>query len=186
MLKRLFVIFTICSELLLADSLPNSLYDISVKTPEGSTMPLSALRGRVVLIVNTASSDRYATQMQTLEEVYQRFYEQGFVVLAFPSDDFMNEATEEGAKLRALYAEKFRVSFPVLAKVNVKGPNISPLYAFLTSSTTNPTFGWEVDWNFTKFLLSRSGAVINRFSTTTEPNDPKMIAAIEKALAEKS
>lgn len=164
---------------------PQSIYDISVKSLEGQNIPLSAFRGRVLFIVNTASRDRNAGQMNMLEQLYQKHKEEGFVVLAFPSNDFMNEEAGPSQDVRAAYQEKFQLTFPVLEKVHVTGPEISPIYAFLTNHKTDPNFGWEVDWNFTKFLISRSGNVINRFGTTTEPTDPKVVEAIERALAEK-
>lgn len=164
---------------------PQELYDINVKSVDGQSIPLSGFRGRVLLIVNTAGQDRNAIQMSGLEELYQKYREVGFAVLAFPSNDFMNEESGSSRDIRASYQQKFGVTFPILEKVHVTGPDKSPLYAFLTNTRTNPTYGWEVDWSFTKFLIDRSGNVINRFSTTTEPTDPKVIEAIEKAVAEK-
>lgn len=185
MLKALLVAMSLFTIALKAEaSDPESLYDISIENLEGRTIPMSAFMGRVLLIVNTASKDQNANQMAMLEELYKKYMEQGFIVLAFPSNDFLNEEPGDSKKVRAAYQEKFQVTFPVLAKVHVKGPEICPLYAFLTHTRTDPNFGWEVDWNFTKFLISRSGKVINRFSTATEPNDPKVVEAIEKALAE--
>ncbi len=166
--------------------LPNteSLYDISIENLEGRTIPMSAFKGRVLLIVNTASKDRNATQMAMLEQLYKKYSQDGFIVLAFPSNDFFNEEPGDSKSVRAAYQEKFEVTFPVLDKVHVKGPQIAPIYAFLTSTRTDPNFGWEVNWNFTKFLIDRAGNVINRFNTATEPTDPKVIAAIERALAQ--
>ncbi|MCE5293034.1 MAG: redoxin domain-containing protein [Chlamydiales bacterium] len=174
------------SLLLLASSLSadSSIYDITAKTLEGQSFPLSAFRGRVLMIVNTASNDRNSDQMNMLEELYQKYNERGFEILAFPSNDFFTEESGTNAEVRAAYLEKFLVTFPILAPVHVSGPNKSPIYTFLTSSKTDPNFGWEVDWSFTKFLVDRSGNVVNRFSTTTLPTDPRVVEAIQKALAE--
>lgn len=164
-------------------ALPQSFYDITAKNLEGQTVPMSAFRGRVVLIVNTSIKDSNATQMNMLEELYQKYSETGLVIVAFPSNDFSHDVLGTNQEVRAAYQEQFDVTFPVLEPVHVIGPNISPLYAFLTNSRTNPNFGWEVEWNFTKFLIDQNGTVINRFGTTTLPNDPKFVDAIVKALS---
>lgn len=161
---------------------PESIYQLSVKSIDGQTIPLSAFEGRALLIVNTALNDKNAGQIQELEELYQKYSEKGLVVLAFPSDSFGEEVKGSSQDLRNAYQERFHLTFPLLDKVNVTYPDISPLYAFLTNTKTDPTYGWEVDWNFTKFLVGPNGQVLNRFNTVTKPNDPKVIAAIEKAL----
>lgn len=168
---------------LFADQVPpQSFYDITAKTLEGQTVPMSAFHGRAVLIVNSSASDKNAVQMNMLEELYQKYSEKGLVILAFPCNDFSHDDLGTNKDVRALYQEQFHVTFPVLEPVHVTGANKSPLYRFLTSTKTDPNFGWEVDWNFTKFLVDRSGTVVARFSTTTLPNDPKVTEAIDKAL----
>ncbi len=162
---------------------PQSIYDVDSRSLTGQSFPFSALRGRVLLIVNTASTDKNAPQMAKLEDLYQKFANDGLVVLAIPSNDFLNDEPGTNQDILAAYQQKFQVTFPILEKANVKGPDISPLYAFLTSNRTDPNFGWEVDWNFTKFLVDKNGNVINRFSTITDPMDQKIITAIEKALS---
>ena len=160
-----------------------SIYDFSIKNLDGRTIPMSAFAGRVLLIVNTASNGINTNQMAELEELYQKYKEKGFVILAFPSNDFQSEVAGDNQEVKAAYREKFSVTFPILAKVHVKEPGISPLYRFLSSPRTDPSFGYEVSWNYTKFLISRDGRVINRFRTTIEPNNPMMVNAIKEALA---
>lgn len=180
-MKKMLLSLMLLTSSLAADA---SIYDITAKTLEGQSFPLSAFRGRVLLIVNTASKDHNSDQMNMLEELYQKYNERGFAVLAFPSNDFLNEEPGTNAQVRAAYLEKFQVTFPVLETVHVMGPEKSPIYAYLTSSKTDPNFGWEIEWSFTKFLLDRNGNVINRFSTTMLPTDPRVEQAIQKALAE--
>lgn len=186
MFKALFV--TMClaaAQIAYADEpLPQSIYEITVTSLTGQAIPLSAFRGRAIFIVNTASQDRNSTQISKLEDLYQKFSENGLVVLAFPSNDFMNEEPGPNADVLAAYQSKFHLTFPVIEKTHVTGSNISPLFAFLTNSKTDPSFGWEIDWNFTKFLVDRSGNIVARFNTTTDPMDPKVIQAVEKALAQ--
>lgn len=174
----IFSLFTLVANMLAAT---DSIYDITVQSPDGQ-VPLSAFKGRVMLIVNTASKDRNATQMASLETLYQKYSENGFVVLAFPSDDFMNEEPAQDKDIRQIYHDKFNITFPVFNKVRVTGAEISPLYAFLTNPTTDPNYGWEIDWSFTKFLVDRNGKVVNRFGTTVDPASPKVVEAIERLL----
>ncbi len=183
---KYFCFLLFLTSIVRADVAAKSLYEISVKTLEGNTVPMSAFRGRVLMIVNFSSKDGQVSQMAKLEEIYQKYQERGFVVLAFPCDDFISEDPATNAELRAHYSEKFQITFPILEKTQVTGSKISPLFSFLTNSRTDPTFGWEIEWNFTKFLISRSGEVINRFGTTIDPTGPKVTGAIEQALAEKA
>lgn len=163
--------------------LPQSLYEIPLKTINGQSVSMSAFRGRVLLVVNVASGDKNASQMEQLEELYQKFVEQGFLILAFPSNNFLNGEPGTNEEIRAKYQEKYHFTFPLFEKVQVTGPNKSPLYVYLTNNRTDPTFGWEIEWNFTKFLIDRHGHVVNRFSTTTSPTDQRVIDAVQKALA---
>jgi len=164
------------------EPLPKSIYEVEVKSIQGQSIPLAAYRGRVLLIVNVASQDANSVQIEQLQELYEKYLEQGLVVLAFPSNDFLNSETQSGLELRAIYADKFQISYPLFDKVKVTGAYRAPLYVFLTSSKTNPHFCWEVEWNFTKFLVDRNGNVIARFNTKTTPLDPHVQEAIQKAL----
>lgn len=184
MLRTFWIMIFLVSNALFADTqLPQSIYDIEVRSLQGQAIPFSAFRGRVMLIVNTASQDKNSPQMVKLEELYKKFSNDGLVVLGAPSNDFLNEEPGTNQEVQAAYQAKFHITFPLLEKTNVKGPNISPLWAFLTNNQTDPNYGWEVDWSFTKFLVDRNGNVVGRFSTTVDPMDPKVVAAVEKALA---
>lgn len=187
-MRKFFFLALLCIGSLHADvpePLPTSLYEINVLSLVGQPISMASFRGRVLLIVNVASQDMAnSEQIIQLQELHDKYQEQGFLVLAFPSNDFINSEPLNGLELRASYAEKYHISYPLFGKVKVTGTNRAPLYQFLTSSKTNPQSGWEVDWNFTKFLIDRNGKVIQRFNTKTLPLDPRLQEAIQKALAQ--
>lgn len=190
MFKPLFTIFSVISlffqqQPLLADveALPSSIYDIHIKTIDGQDVPLSLFRGRVLLIVNVASQCGYSSQLENLENLNKKYQEQGLSILAFPSNDFMNQEPGTNQEIREAYYEKYQISFSLFEKIQITGKDRHPLYMFLTSTKTNPRFGGDIHWNFTKFLINKKGEIIGRFNTITNPENPKMVEAIEKVLA---
>jgi glutathione peroxidase len=137
----------------------------------------------VLLLVNTASLCGYTDQYAGLESIYEKFKNRGFAVLAFPANEFGQQEPGTDAEIKSFCSSKYNVTFPLFAKIVVKGEGIHPLYQFLTSAETNPSFAGEIPWNFTKFLVNRKGEVIARFEPDDEPESTKVIGAIEKALA---
>ena len=107
------------------------------------------------------------------------------VILGFPANDFLGQEPGTNEEIKAFCTSRYNVSFPMFAKISVKGKDIHPLYQSLTEKATNPKFGGKISWNFNKFLLGRDGAVINRFGTRVKPLDPEITAAVEAALAER-
>jgi glutathione peroxidase len=166
-----------------ADALPSSIYDIHVKTIDGQDVSLSTFRGRVLLIVNVASQCGFSSQLTNLENLNQKYGQNGLSILAFPSSDFMNQESGTVQDIKEVYYNKYHITFPLFEKTKITGKDCSPLYMFLTSSKTDPKFSGDVYWNFTKFLINRNGEVIGRFNTITNPEDSKMVEALEIALA---
>ncbi|MBS1815383.1 MAG: glutathione peroxidase [Acidobacteria bacterium] len=182
----------------------NDLYNISLHRIDGTPATLEPYRGRVLLLVNTASQCGLTPQYNALEALYQRFKEDGFFVLGFPSNDFSAQEPGTNEEISRFCATQFHVSFPMFAKIPVVGKNRHPLYNALTAArptsvgdskqkfieglvnfgaTINPEP--EVLWNFEKFLVSRHGEIVARFSPNVEPDDPKLVKAIETELAKK-
>ena len=157
---------------------PGSFYGISAKTIDGEQRSLADYRDKVVLVVNVASFCGYTSQYAGLENLYQRYRERGFVILGFPSNDFGSQEPGSDAEIKKFCSERYHVSFPIFSKVKVLGAEKHPLYLFLTSSSG----GKDVGWNFEKFLIGKSGRVIERFDSGTTPEDPTLLAAIDKAL----
>lgn len=159
---------------------PASAHAFTLEDLEGEPFPMEQLRGKVVLVVNTASRCGLTPQYEQLEALHRRFKERGLVVLGVPSNDFGGQEPGTAEEIREFCSSRFEVSFPLVAKQVVKGEAKCPLYRFLT--TSNAAHAGEIQWNFTKFLLDRQGRVIDRFGPRTSPDDASVIQAVEAAL----
>jgi len=160
----------------------SSVLDYTPKSIDGQAAPLSAYKGKVVLIVNVASRCGFTPQYEGLEAAYRKYKDQGFVILGFPANNFGGQEPGTDEEIKTFCSSKFNVTFPMFSKISVKGEDRAPLYQFLTSKDTDPAFGGEIKWNFTKFLVDRSGKVIARFESPVKPDSAEMVGAIEKAL----
>jgi glutathione peroxidase len=149
---------------------------------DGKPAPLASYRGKVLLIVNVASHSIFTPQYEGLEALYQKYKDQGLVILAFPSNDFGQEEPDGNDAIQQLAAGKYKVTFPLFAKLSLAGDHISPLYQFLTDKLANPTTGGPIHWNFTKFLTDRDGKIVQRFEPDVMPDSPELAVAIEKTL----
>ncbi|MBU1700288.1 MAG: glutathione peroxidase [Candidatus Eisenbacteria bacterium] len=158
------------------------LYGISVTKIDGTKTALGEYKGDLLLIVNVASKCGFTGQYEGLQALYEKYADQGFKVLGFPANNFMNQEPGSNEEIAKFCSAKFNVTFPMFEKISVKGKDMHPLYQFLTSEKLNPGFGGEIGWNFNKFLISREGRVIGRFGSRTAPNDEELISMIEKGL----
>jgi len=149
---------------------------------DGKPSPLAAYRGKVLLIVNVASHSIFTPQYEALEWLYETYQKQGLVVLAFPANNFGQEEPGTNDEIRQL-AQKYKVTFPMFAKISAAGDDIAPLYQFLTDKETNAATAGVVRWNFTKFLVGRDGKVVARFEPDVDSKAPELTSAIEKALS---
>jgi glutathione peroxidase len=154
----------------------------TVKDIDGKPVPLSRYAGKVLLVVNTASQCGQTPQYAGLQQLYDDYKTKGLVVLAFPSNDFGAQEPGTNAEIKQFCATRFKTTFPLFAKIAVKGPKQEPLYRFLTDKKSNPKFGGEVGWNFEKFLLNRKGEVVGRWDSNMEPLEADVVNAIEAAL----
>jgi glutathione peroxidase len=161
---------------------PASVLAFQAQDIDGKRVDLARYRGKVLLIVNTASQCGYTPQYEGLETIFEKYKGQGLEVLAFPANEFNRQEPGTNAEIKAFCTSKFNVAFPLFSKIVVKGEGIHPLYQFLTSPETNPKFAGPIPWNFTKFLVNRQGEVIARFEPKDEPESPKVVRAIESAL----
>ena len=148
----------------------------------GKPVPLASYRGKVLLIVNVASKSIFTPQYQGLEALYQKYKDQGLVVLAFPSDDFGKEEPDGNDAIKQLAEGQYKITFPLFAKIELTGEHMAPLYQFLTDKQANTATGGQIRWNFTKFLVDREGKVAGRFEPDVTPDSPELAVAIEKAL----
>lgn len=157
------------------------IYDFKLRTIDGEEKQLDEYKNKVLLIVNTASKCGFAPQYKELEELYERYGNDKFEILAFPSDQFLNQELGTNSEIKNFCEINFGVTFPIFEKINVKGENIHPLYDYLCKEKSG-LFGGAVKWNFTKFLLDSSGKVVGRFSPSTSPL--KIQNHIEKLIKE--
>jgi glutathione peroxidase len=173
-----FVVFLAMSGVLLRATTVLDYIPLSI---DGKPVPLASYRDKVLLIVNVASKSIFTPQYQGLEALYEKYKDQGLVILAFPSDDFGKEEPDGNEAIKQ-FAAKYKVTFPVFAKIAMAGEHMAPLYQFLTDKQANPNTGGPIRWNFTKFLVDREGKVVERFEPDMTPDSPELAAAIEKAL----
>jgi glutathione peroxidase len=163
-------------------AIAGSLYDYTLNSIDGKPTPLGSFKGQVVLLVNVASRCGYTPQYTGLESLYEKYKGQGLVIVGVPANNFMGQEPGTNEEIKTFCHSKYNVTFPMMAKVSVKGDDTTPLYKFLTEKSTNPEFAGDIKWNFTKFLVGRDGTVIARFEPAVKPDDPAVVAAIEKAL----
>jgi len=155
---------------------PMSLFDLTVPGVDGKPMPLAAFKGKVVLAVNVASECGFTPQYAGLEWLYETYKDKGFTVVGFPCNQFGGQEPGSEEAIQSFCTSKFHVTFPLSAKVEVKGPGQAPVYAFLTAG-----FG-EPQWNFHKYLVGRDGKVLKAFPSKVEPESAELKAAVEAAL----
>jgi glutathione peroxidase len=162
-----------------------SVLDFHVKDIEGKDVDLASYKGKVLLIVNTASQCGLTPQYKDLEAIYEKYKGQGLEILAFPANEFGGQEPGSNEEIKEFCSTKYKVNFPLFSKVVVKGKGIDPLFEFLTSDATNPKFPGVIRWNFNKFLVNRKGEIIRRFEPPVKPSSAEVTSAVEKALAEK-
>ncbi|WRP06645.1 glutathione peroxidase [Rossellomorea aquimaris] len=145
-----------------------TIYDFTVKRSNGSVTSLEEYQGKVMLIVNTASKCGFTPQFEELQGLYEEYKEEGLVVLGFPCDQFMNQEFDDQKEIMEFCQVNYGVSFPMFAKVDVKGKEAHPLFTFLTKEKKGVLLS-NIKWNFTKFLVGKNGKVVDRYSPQTNP-----------------
>jgi len=144
-------------------------YDFTAQTLEGAPAPLSAWRGQVILIVNTASKCGFTPQYQGLEALHRKYRDRGLVVLGFPCNQFGAQEPGNAEEIASFCSLTYNVTFPMMTKIDVNGANADPLYAWLKHEKRGVLGTEAVKWNFTKFLIDRDGTVVGRYSPSTAP-----------------
>ncbi|OUM95361.1 MAG: glutathione peroxidase [Thermobacillus sp. ZCTH02-B1] len=147
----------------------SDIYDIEVVTIDGRRITLSAFKGKVMLIVNTASRCGFTPQYAGLEALYRKYRDRGLVVLGFPCNQFAGQEPGSEAEIASFCSLRYGVTFPMFAKIDVNGPNRHPLYRYLISRKPGLLGSGSIKWNFTKFLVDREGRVVKRFGPAVKP-----------------
>jgi glutathione peroxidase len=146
-----------------------SIYDFNVKTIDGEEISMQKYKGKVLLIVNVASKCGFTSQYEGLENLFEKYKNEDFMVLGFPSNQFANQEPESNEKIKEFCSLTYEVKFDMFAKVDVNGDNEAPLYKFLKSNQKGILGTENIKWNFTKFLVDKDGNIINRYASTTTP-----------------
>jgi glutathione peroxidase len=161
---------------------PMSVHDFTVKRIDGSDVSLSQYKGKALLIVNTASACGYTPQYKGLEALYRQYKDRGFEVLAFPSNDFGAQEPGSNEEIKKFCELKYKTTFPLFAKIPVKGDAAHPLYKYLTGLKEN---GGEVKWNFNKFLVTPDGKVVAHLPSSVDPESAELKKQLEAVLPKK-
>ena len=159
----------------------SSIYEFTLPSIDGKPLPLANFKGKVVLVVNVASRCGFTPQYSALESTYEKYKDQGFVILGFPANNFGAQEPGTNEEIKTFCTRKYSVTFPMYAKISVKGADQAPLYAYLTKET-GPGLTGDIKWNFTKFLVDRNGKVVQRFEPAVTPDSNEVVGAIEKQL----
>jgi glutathione peroxidase len=159
----------------------SSIYTFTLNSIDGTPAPLANYKGKVVLVVNVASQCGYTPQYSALEATYEKYKDQGFVILGFPANNFGAQEPGTNEEIKTFCTRKYSVTFPMYSKISVKGADQAPLYTYLTKDA-GPGVAGEIKWNFTKFLVDRNGNVVQRFEPAITPDSKEVISAIEKQL----
>ncbi|MGB0910011.1 MAG: glutathione peroxidase [Nitrospirales bacterium] len=161
------------------DSDHSNLFSFTMNDIDGKPLPLSAFKGQVIMVVNTASFCGNTPQYGGLQTLYERYRDQGFTILAFPANDFGKQEPGENKEIAEFCYTKYSLEFPLFSKITVLGENKHPLYRYLTEHTP---FKGEISWNFQKFLIDRTGNVIARYRPGMKPLTRQIVSDIEGAL----
>lgn len=161
-------------------SMENALYDIRVVQANGEELSMKKFEGKVLLIVNTASKCGFTPQYEGLQKLYETYKDKGLEILAFPCNQFMGQEPLSDEKIAEFCSVNYNISFPVLKKIDVNGKNTSPLFRFLKKKLPGTMGIQSVKWNFTKFLVDKTGKPVSRYAPSMEPE--KISAEIEKLL----
>lgn len=179
MKTRMLFIITILFSLSISAQ-DKSFYDFTVQTIDGKEFNLSELKGKKVLVVNVASKCGYAPQYKELEELYKKYGSDHFTIIGFPANNFKQQEPGTNQQILDFCTLNYGVTFPMMAKISVKGENIAPLYKWLTEKSENGKQDAPVKWNFQKFMIDENGNWIGVASSQTSPMSDEIVSWIEK------
>ena len=152
-----------------------NFYSFKTKTIDGKEFDLASLKGKKVLVVNTASKCGNTPQYKDLEALYLKYGPDKFVIIGFPANNFMSQEPGSNAEIKQFCTENYQVTFPMMSKISVKGKDIDPIYEWLTSKAKNGKMDADVTWNFQKFMIDEKGNLVDVVSPRTSPTDEKIV-----------
>jgi glutathione peroxidase len=178
--KSLFILLMMTLSVFSKEPTMQTIYDIGVETIDGESFKMARYKGKTLLIVNVASKCGFTKQYAGLERLYKAYKDQGFVVLGFPCNQFANQEPGTEEEIQTFCSVNFGVTFPLFKKIDVNGENTHPLYRYLKEEQTGILGTEAIKWNFTKFLVDKEGNVVERFGSSTKPEE--LTGEIEKLL----
>jgi len=162
-----------------APMLKKSIHEFKVTDINGDSFDFSSLKGKKIMVVNTASKCGLTPQYKGLEALYNKYKDKNFIIVGFPANDFMSQEPGTNEEIASFCSKNYGVSFPMMAKISVKGKDMHPIYTFLTSGNENGLEDNQVKWNFQKYLLNEEGFLEKVISPSTEPDDEEIVRWIE-------
>ncbi len=186
-MKNIFILLLVVGTVVILEhravaqeaKMSKSIYDFTVETIDGKKKNLADYKGKALLIVNTASKCGFTPQYKGLEALYEEYKSKGFEILAFPANNFMGQEPGNNEEIKQFCTLKYKTTFPLFAKISVRGNDIHPLYAYLTKDSG---FAGPITWNFNKFLVAPDGKVVARFGSKAEPQSPDIVGELKKIL----
>jgi glutathione peroxidase len=178
-MKKIIVILAIFLVVFSVSAQTRVLYDFKAKSLDGNTFDLSSLKGKKVMVVNTASKCGLTPQYAKLQKLYEQYKDKNFVIIGFPANNFASQEPGSNAEIQEFCTMNYGVTFPMMSKISVKGDDIDPLYKWLTNKTENQVLDAPVLWNFQKFLIDEKGQIADVVLPKVLPDDEKVIKWIE-------
>lgn len=181
-MKTIGLIITLISLIMITNiERTDNIYQYELNSIDGEKISLNEFSGDVLLLVNTASECGFTKQYEGLQNIYEKYSDQGFKVLGFPANNFGGQEPGSDEEIAAFCQLNFGVSFPLFSRISVKGDDQHPLFSLLTN-LENPDFTGEISWNFEKFLVDRNGNLVRRFKSSVDPEDDSVVSAIQELL----
>ena len=178
-MKKIFISAFLFMLVLGAMAQQKTLYDFKATTLDGQPFDLSTLKGKKVLVVNTASKCGLTPQYALLQKIYDTYKDRNFVIIGFPANNFASQEPGTNSEIKQFCTKNYGVTFPMMSKISVKGEDIDPLYKWLTLKSLNGVVDAEVQWNFQKFMINEQGQLVGFASPKEKPDSEKIISWIE-------
>ncbi len=178
-LKTFFATFFAAATITVSGQSAESIHEFKVTDIDGKSFDFAQLKGKKILVVNTASKCGYTDQYKDLEALYQKYKDRNFIIIGFPANNFMHQEPGTDADIKSFCTLTYQVSFPMMSKISVKGDDIAPIYAWLQSKKLNGVADAKVTWNFNKFLIDEQGHWVRSYGSSENPLSPAIQAWIE-------
>lgn len=174
-MKTLFIAVILLLSGAVSYAQQSNFHSFKTKTIDGKVFELASLKGKKVLVVNTASKCGLTPQYKDLQDLYLKYGGDNFVIIGFPANNFLSQEPGSNSEIKQFCTENYEVTFPMMQKISVKGDDIDPIYKWLTSKSMNGKMDAEVSWNFQKFMIDENGNFVDMASPRTKPSDEKIV-----------